>query len=301
MSRPTGGDDKGSSKPGNDEPNRRRTRKRRRTLLNLGMPFVQLDDLLNQSEDAVALGYRVLEETVEEIRQGYHDAQEFNAQQRAWDGKGPPPPIPWVKLVERVQNLQNFAFHAVRDSTDILFDSLRSGTESMLSMAKTVQQSRSDAEDTPVLAGPVIEELIEITARAGERPDRVEKRVRHRGLTRLRIHAVMDPPLKELLPPDTGRDASSARPLNVEKVSFEPASGSDDEEFSVLTVEVGMIERSQTPADYEGLIKAGNFELIIARLRVHVLAAETETPARPKPRPRPRPRPTKNARGRPRT
>ena len=301
MGRPTGGDDNGSSKPDNDEPNRRRTRKRRRTLLNLGMPFVQLDDLLNQSEDAVALGYRVLEETVEEIKKGYADAQEFNRQQKAWDGKGPAPPIPWVKLVERVQNLQNFAFHAFRDSTEILFDSVRSGTESMMSMAKTVQQSRTDAEDKPVLAGPVIEELIEITARAGERPDPVEKRVRHRGLTRLRIHAVMDPPLKELQPPDSGRDASSARPLNVERVSFEPASGSDDEEFSVLTVDVGTIERSQTHADYEGLIRAGNFELIIARLRVHVLAPETETPARPKPRPRPRPRPAEKARRRPKT
>ena len=47
-----------------------------------GMPFVQVDVFLNQSEDAVALGYRVLEDTVEDIKKGYKEAKEFNEKQR---------------------------------------------------------------------------------------------------------------------------------------------------------------------------------------------------------------------------
>ncbi len=72
---------------------------RRRTVLNLGMPFIRVDDFVNQSEDAVALGYRVLEQTVEEIKEGYKEAQEFNRKQEEFErqqqkfeaGEGPRP------------------------------------------------------------------------------------------------------------------------------------------------------------------------------------------------------------------
>ena len=294
MGRPTNDDQKDSSNPTDDGQNRRRTR-RRRKLLNLGLPFVQVDDFLNQSEDAVALGYRVLEDTVEEIKEGYEEAKRFNQKQREWDGKGPAPAIEWEQLVARAQKFQNIALQVVKEGTDIFVDSIRSGTDSMKSVAKTWQQSRSDVEAKPPLAGPVFEGLIDVTVRAGDRATPVEKQIRHRGLTRLRIHAVMDPPLKELQPFGTGRDTSRSGPLNVEKVRFEPASERDDEEVSVLTVDIGHVSSDQPVADYEGLIRAQNFELLIARLRVRVLppgeptsySTEARRPARGKRKTRP--------------
>jgi hypothetical protein len=282
MDRPTGGDQKGSF---NSSSGQTRRKRRRRTLLNLGAPFVQIDDFLNQSEDAVVLGYRVLEQTVEEIRNGYKDARDFNekrekyeADQEAYergDKVGPaplPPAIPWTQLVTRAQNLQEFAIQAVTDSTKILFDSIRSGTESIKSVAKTWEQSRDDVEAKPVLAGPIFEETIVITASAGDRPDPEVRTIRHRGLARLRIHAEVNPPLKDLRPSGTEKDSAISGGLHVTTVKFGPRTERDDEEFSVLVVDVGPIRSSQKPAVYEGLITAKNFQLLIAKLRVEVVA-----------------------------
>ena len=58
---------------------------RRRTVLNIGIPFIRVDDFVNQSEDAVALGYRVLEQTMEEIKEGYKEAQAFNRKQEEFE------------------------------------------------------------------------------------------------------------------------------------------------------------------------------------------------------------------------
>jgi hypothetical protein len=272
MSRPTGNDDKDSSNTSSGGQSPRRTRRRRRTLLNLGMPFVQMDDFVNQSEDAVAIGYRVLEDTVKEIQQGYAEAKAFNEKQKNWDGKGPAPAIPWEQLVERVQGLQNIALQAVKDGTGILFDSIKSGTNSVKSVARTWEQANGDVTAPPVLAGPVFEERIDVTVSAGERLNEITKKIRHRGLTRLRIHAEMNPELKELQPSGTGRDPSKPTILPVQSVTLAPATPSDDEVFSVLTVAFGTIPADQKAGVYEGLIRAKNFELLIAKLRVRVVA-----------------------------
>jgi hypothetical protein len=263
------------------------------------MPFAQVDDFLNQSEDAVILGYRVLERTVEEIKNGYKDAQEFNrkreefeSRQRAYernpDGPPPAPPeIPWTKLVTRAQNLQEFALQAVKDGTDIFIDSVRSGMESAKSLAKTWQDTRNDLDAKPTLAGPVFEEEIVITAYPGQTPAPEKRRIRHRGLARLRIHAEVNP-LQELQP--FGADSAKGGPLYVNAVTFQPQDPAEDEEFSELTVDVGKIPADQRPAEYAGLITAKNFQLLIASLRVRVVEPETrasqasdETAAAPRP------------------
>jgi hypothetical protein len=274
MSRPTDADQKDPSNPSSDGANRRRTHRRRRRLLNLGMPFGQVDDLLNQSEDAVALGYRVLEAAVNEIKAGYRQAVEFNQKQRDWDGKGPAPAIPWVELVDRAQALQDVALYAVRDGTDILIDSLRTGTNSVRTVARTWEQSRDDVDAKPGLAGPVLEDPVEISAKAGERPQAARIPIPHRGLARLRIYAEVNPPLKELRPSGRGTDAASAAVPIVEEVSFWPASERADEESCLLKVQIGMIETNHQGGVFEGLIRAKNFELIIAKLRVRVAGVE---------------------------
>jgi hypothetical protein len=267
------------------------------------MPFFQIDDFVNQSEDAVALGYRVLEETIEEIKNGYREARDFNekqrkfeAEQRAFEaGEGPaptPPAIPWEQLVERVQKFQTIAFDAVRNGTELFFDSIKSGTKSTRRLARTWELSREDVESTPVLAGPVFEDPVEITATAGEHAERVVLPIRHKGLTRLRIHAVVDPPPIEIRRPRR-KSARSMEMPHVEEergqpftgnvtVSFAPAIDMEeyDDATSLLTVDVRAIPTSQRPGVYEGLIRASNFELLIARLRIRVLKAVQESSAR---------------------
>ena len=326
MDGPRNADRKKSANTNSEGPNPRTTRRRRRTLLNLGIPFVQVDDFLNQAEDAVTVGYRVLEDTVKEIQKGYDQAKEFNQKQRDWDGKGPAPAIEWEKLVDSVQRFQDIALQAVRDGTDIMFDAVRSGTNSMRDVARTWEQSRADIDVKPTLAGPVFNEQIVITVSPGDSPDPVKERIRHRGLARLRIYAEMSPDLMELRPVGTDTSKSktaksrtaesgtaesetteSAPPAPkapvVKSVTFKPASDRDDEDFSVLTVVLDPIDPHQKPAEYEGLIRAKNFELLIAKLKVRVVPADvsapfrsraTQTPPSQTPRP-PRTPPTSQA------
>ncbi len=144
------------------------------------MPFVRMDDFVNQSEDIVALGYRVLEKTVEEIKSGYQEAVDFNKKQREFEkkqrafeqGTGPkpvPPTIPWEQMVERMQSVQNMALNAMKDGGDIVFDSIRSATKSTQGLARTWEKSRDDLDTTPVLAGPVFEDPVEIPVYPGTR------------------------------------------------------------------------------------------------------------------------------------
>jgi len=244
------------------------------------MPFVRVDDFVNQSEDIVALGYRVLERTVEEIKSGYQEAVEFNRKQREFEkkqrafekGKGPkpvPPTIPWEQMVERMQSFQNMALNAVRDGSEIVFDSIRSATKSTQGLARTWEKSRDDIDTTPVLAGPVFEDPVEISATVGESPSLVVLPIRHRGLTRLRIHAVVDPKPVEIPRPEQGKPEELGA---MTQVSFEPATPSEpyDDATSLLRVHLGQIPISQKPALYEGLIRASNFDLLIARLRIRV-------------------------------
>jgi hypothetical protein len=283
MSQPT--DPKGSSHAASEQPNSRRTRRRRRTLLNLGMPFIQVDEFLNQSEDAVALGYRVLEQAVKEIQAGYDRAKEFNRDQEAFlDGKKPAPSIPWKDLVTRAQNLQNIAFDAIRDGTDILFDSFRAGTEAFKSVATTFEQSRADVDAMPVLAGPVFEEPIEITTWPGDRPVYKPREITHRGLARLRIKAEVNPELQLLKRLDTKTKLSGSDVLKVTAVSFDPIDDDKKPDVSVLNIEIGEIGEGQMRGTYEGLIRAKNFELLIAKLRVVVKdkAPETSTETTPR-------------------
>lgn len=293
MGRPADGDEKDHAKdhsrPGSDPQQRRRTRRRRRPFLNLGLPFIQVDDFLNQTDDAVAIGYRVLEETVKEIQKGYEDAKKFNRQQEAFDrGEGPAPPIPWEQIVESVQSFQDIAFRAMRNGTDIFFDSVRSGTKSVRSMAKTFEQSREDLASKPLLAGPVFDELLQVRVSRGHAPEPLKREIRHRGLARLRIQAAVDPPLTELRPIDDPSQ-SDLKTLKVSSVSLAPKSGNENE-ISELVVDIGQVPGTQVPGIYEGLIVAKNFELLIAKLRVTVYGTTQPTGPIPAPQTRRRTR-----------
>jgi hypothetical protein len=237
---------------------------------------------VNQSEDIVALGYRVLEKTVEEIKSGYKEAVEFNSKQREFEkkqrafekGKGPkpvPPTIPWEQMVERMQSFQNMALDAMRDGSEIIFDSIRSATKSTQGLARTWEKSRDDIDTTPVLAGPVFEDPVEMSAYQEHEPSPVILPIRHRGLTRLRIHAVVDPKPVEIPRPKHGPPTELGAPV---QVSFEPSGPSEpyDDATSLLSIHVGQIPASQKPGLYEGFIRASNFELLIARLRIRVRA-----------------------------
>jgi hypothetical protein len=108
---------------------------------------------------------------------------------------------------------------------------------------------------------------------AGQRPDPKTLSIRHRGLARLRIHAQVESPLRQVNPPPEG-DETSPGEFRVHEVTFEPAA--DEVKYpdtSVLTVDVGTIPNGQRPGVYEGVITAKNFELLIANLRVTVAAA----------------------------
>jgi hypothetical protein len=244
------------------------------------MPFVQIDDFVNQSEDAVTLGYRVLEATVNEIKRGYAEALEFNRKQEAFEkGEGPAPPVPWEQIVDRAQRFQNIALDAVRDGTDIMLDSIRSSTKSTKSVARAWQQSRDDVGANPVLAGPVFDAPIDVEGRPGQRPRPFTAEIHHRGLARLRINAVVDPQPLEV-PPPVDRDAAVFN--SAISATFEPITGPEpdepDPEVSRLTITFGAIPSRQRPGVYDGLIRASNFELLIARLRIRVLAATADRP-----------------------
>jgi hypothetical protein len=299
MAQPKGGSH--GDPPGGDDGGSRRRGRRRRTVLNLGTPFFPVDDFVNQSEEAVALGYRVLVETIEEIKSGYEEAKEFSNRQRDFEekqrkferGEGPrptPPPIPWEQLVERVQKFQTIAFDAVRGGTELFFDSIKSGTKSTERLARTWNQSRTDIDATPVLAGPVFEDPVVIEARAGENPRPVVMPIRHRGLTRLRIRAIVDPwpvavqrarkrsatAVGSVPRPEQAPAESFAGKVHV---TFQPAEDLNtyDDATSLLTVDVGRIPPDQRAGTYEGLIRAVDFALLIAPLRICVHKADKES------------------------
>jgi hypothetical protein len=245
---------------------RRRDRRRKRTLLNLGMPFKQVDQFFNQSEDAIALGYRVLEQTVKEIQEGYKEVKEFNERQRTWmrDG-GRAPVIPWDQLVSRAQNLQNFALDAMIEATDIFADSARSATATVADVAATWRKNREEGTGQP-LAGPIFADPIAVDVAQGDTPRPVTMDIRHVGLARLRINAAMNPH------PQLLGSGGLAPSLAIRRVTFEP-NPDDREATSTLTIEFAPIPREAPTGLYEGVVKATNFQLMIARLRVRVTAA----------------------------
>jgi hypothetical protein len=252
---------------------------RRRTLLNLGIPFVPMDDFVNQAEDAVALGYRVLEQVVKEIKEGYQIAVDYNKKQdEANQAGGPPPPIPWQKLVERVESFNDIALGAMQRGNRIVLDSLAAGINSTNSLARTMAKTRIDAdEQRPKLAGPVFDDTLTVTFQQGQADTQRTFRIDHPGLTRLRIHAQVSP-LVQL-----GEDA--AHSLRVKEVSFEPAAPPNHEKTSLLKIDFGQILDTQVAGTYEGHITAANFDLLIARVQV-VISASATTPKARKARPR---------------
>ena len=109
--------------------------------------------------------------------------------------------MPWEELVERVQGLQDIALRTIKTSTDIFFESIKSGTKAMRSTAKMVEQSSDDLEAKPQLAGPVFEELLTIRVTAGQPPGRPNRwEIQHASLTRLRIHAIVPAPGAQAAP-----------------------------------------------------------------------------------------------------
>src|SRR5829696_4174051 len=92
-----------------------RRRPRRRTILNLGTPFLPVDEAVNQAEDAVAAGFDVLEKVVKEIQKGYDLAKAYNEKQREADKAGAPrPPLPWLEVAARGRALQDVTLEAMR-------------------------------------------------------------------------------------------------------------------------------------------------------------------------------------------
>ena len=56
------------------------------------------------------MGYRVLEDVVKEIKEGYNIAVDYNKRKTDTDQTGDPaPPIPWQQLVERVERFNDIA------------------------------------------------------------------------------------------------------------------------------------------------------------------------------------------------
>lgn len=272
MAAAKGGKNNASRSGGGGETGRRGAR--RRTLLNLGIPFVPVDDFINQTEDAVALGYRVLEGVVKEIKQGYNIAVEYNAKQRDADAAGDPaPPIPWQKLVESVASLNDIALEALERGNRIFIDSVAAGINASNKLAGTLAKTRLDAdEQTPRLAGPVFDDVLSVEFKPGQANATASWKIDHRGLTRLRIHAQISK-LQQVK--QRGKPVSHT--LSVMSVSFEPAKPPDDEEVSVLTIDFGNIAGNQDPGTYKGQITASNFDLLIARLQV-VVAASAQAP-----------------------
>jgi hypothetical protein len=243
--------------------------------LNLGTPFESVDDVINQTEDAMQVGFRVLEEVVNEIKAGYEVAQNYNAARRrfvagendpATGAKQEEPSIPWEDMVKRLSSVQDISFRAMKDGTKLYLDSAKSGMDAVRNFADTVAKSRADTGDkVPRLAGPIFEDtlVIEVVAGQSTQPKTYEKQ--HAGLARLRILAQADPLVQLDVPAQ-----QSAAALTLAKVRFEPSEDPDKKDVSVLYVDPGMIRDDQTPATYEGFITATNFELLIARVRVIV-------------------------------
>ena len=260
-----------------------------------------MDDFVNQSEDAVALGYRVLEQTIEEIKEGYKEAQAFNRKQEEFErqqqkfeaGEGPrpvEPTIPWEKMVDRVQSLQNIALDAVKDGTEIFFDSIKSATKSTRSLAKTweksrdrrrhgsragrpgVRGSRGDQGKSGPTARPGRDGRFAIEGSLGSGSTRSSTPSR-RKFSGLKVNEPDARGRRRKRKPQswaTSRSASNPR----------PTPRAYDEVTSLLTVDVGEIPSGQKVGVYRGLIRASNFELLIARLRIHVLEAATDERAR---------------------
>jgi hypothetical protein len=244
------------------------------------MPFLQVDDFINQSEDAVALGYKVLVETVREIQDGYKEAEKFYEAQKAFE-KGltqTPPPIPWEQLVDRLQKVQTIGLNTVKNSTDLFLESIRSGMKSTKRLATTWAQSRDDLGENPVLAGPIFEEVIEVSGKPGDALESKQREISHRGLMRLRID-VMKPQPKALRKHGEPVDDPKSYRGTI-TATFDPSQDPEkrDKDYSVLDVEFGPIPDDQPPAVYEGLIRASNFELLIARLRINVLDPSHQAP-----------------------
>ncbi len=272
-----------ASGPGG-ETNRRGAR--RRTLLNLGIPFVPVDDFVNQAEGAVALGYRVLEDVVEEIKKGYNIAVEYNKKQMEADAAGDPaPPIPWQQLVERVERFNDIALGAMERSNRIVLDSLAAGVNGANGLARTLAKTRIDAdEQRPKLAGPVFDDPLTVSVRQGQAGAEAEWLIDHPGLTRLRIQAEVSP-LVELGPVRAEGEGVTrvnrvTPTLPVEAVSFEPAARPNHQKTSVLKIKFGRIDDTQTVGTYQGQVTAANFDLLIARVQV-VIAASATTHASP--------------------
>jgi hypothetical protein len=238
-----------------------RRKPRRRTILNLGMPFVPVDDAVNQAEDAVAIGFDVLEKVVDEIKKGYKLAQEYNELQRQAVAAGEPrPPLPWLKVIERGKELQKVALEAMTKGNEILLDSTRSGMSAAMTFAETLANARTDVDEKlPRLAGPVFDSLAMKVA-PGESSAKASWPIRNRGLARLRIHVKAED-LRY-------RGEPAAPPLYVKEVRFEPEG--KEREISVLTVEIKPIPADQPAGMYEGSITAANFELFIGQLSVEV-------------------------------
>ena len=242
-----------------------RRQPRRRTMLNLGVPFIPVDDFADQAEKAMSLSFQVLEEVVKEIQAGYQIAKDYNeAREQAKDGKQPP--IPWQKVVESLQRMNDVSFNAMQKGNEIFLDSVASGMRAATSLADTLAKTRKDVdEQQPKLAGPVFDDTLTIQVMAGRTANEYKREIRHRGLTRLRIRPEAST-LQQL-----GKNATGS--LTVQSVHFEPSEDPKKPDVSILTIELGLIPGGQSPGTYEGQITAKNFDLLIAQLRI-VVAAE---------------------------
>ena len=253
----TGASDSGSQPAGRGP--------RRRTLLNLGIPFVPVDDFLNQAEATVALGYGVLTDVVQEIQAGYAIAKKYTEDRRNADpdGKHPPPPIPWQKVVDRLQNINKLTLSAMQEGNKILLDSVASGMNATKNLADTLAKARQEAEDQlPPLAGPVFDDFVIVKTAPGRTPGVQHFPIRYRGLTRLRIL----PEVTKLQQLGQGAKGS----LTVKGATFEPSQQRGEEDINVLSVDIGHVGAGQEPGVYEGQVIASNFQLLIANLRVEI-------------------------------
>jgi hypothetical protein len=245
-----------------------RRQPRRRTMLNLGIPFIPMDEFADQAEKAMVLSYQVLEEVVKEIQAGYQIAKDYNEQRKnAEDGKEPP--IPWEKVVKSLQSMNDVTFNAMQKGNAIVLDSVASGMRAATSLADTLAKTRKEVDqEQPKLAGPVFDDVLTINVTAGRTPQIFEREIRHRGLARLRIRPEVSK-LQQL-----GKGATGS--LTVKRVRFEPTEDPKKPDISILSVEVGPIPEGQSAGRYEGQITAKNFDLLIAQLRV-VIGASAET------------------------
>jgi len=263
-------------KSGASDSGRQTTRRgpRRRTRLNLGIPFVPLDDFLNQAEATVALGYGVLEDVVKEIQAGYQIAKDYNKQRNESDPehRNPPPPIPWERVVERLQNINTFTLRAMQEGNRIFLDSAASGMNATKNLADTLAKARQEADEAvPVLAGPVFDDPVSLKVFAGLTPGVQTFRKRHRGLARLRIV----PEVTKLV--QLGKNATGS--ITVRGATFEPSRDKGEEDVNILSIDIGHVDTGQEPGVYEGQVIASNFQLLIAILRIEVgaYAPEPET------------------------